>query len=120
MALFWHLARHNLNQCKLSQADSCQGRNVSFNQRWKNTNGKVTEHEVPGVTLPNIRKVYPPALDFSGWRSIHLVKNCRREIFSEMDYMDLKKIARINTDYIDLKMCDRFAASKQKIIALKQ
>jgi len=39
--------------------------NVSFSQRWKNTNGKVTEHEVPGVTLRNIRKVYPPALDFS-------------------------------------------------------
>jgi len=37
-----------------------------------------------------------------------------------MDFTDLKKIARINTDYIDLKMCDRFAASKQKIIALKQ
>ena len=65
MALFWHLARHNLNQCKLSQADSCQGRHVSFSQRWKITKEKVTEHEVPGVILQNIRKVNPPALDFS-------------------------------------------------------
>jgi len=29
-----------------------------------------------------------------------------------MDYMELKKIARINTDYIDMKMCVRFVASK--------
>jgi len=65
VGLFKHLARYNLNQWELSQADSCQGRKVSFNQRWKNTKEKVTEHEVPGVTLWNIRKVNPPALDFS-------------------------------------------------------
>jgi len=65
VALFRHLARHNLNQCKLSQADSCQGRHVSFSQWKAYTNGKVTEHEVPGVTLHNIRKANPPALDFS-------------------------------------------------------
>jgi len=33
-----------------------------------------------------------------------------------MDYMDLKKFARINTDYIDLKMCDRFAVSEENIL----
>jgi len=32
----------------LSRADSSQGRNVSFNQRKEDTNGKVTEHEVTG------------------------------------------------------------------------
>jgi len=46
----------------------------------KNTIEKVTEHEVPVVTTQNIRMVNPPALDFSCCRSIHLVKNCRREI----------------------------------------
>ena len=63
--LFKHLARHNLNQWELSQADSCQGRNVSFNPRWKNPNVKVTEHEVPGVTLRTNRAANSPALDFS-------------------------------------------------------
>ena len=29
-----------------------------------------------------------------------------------MDYMDLKMIARINTDYIDLKMCDCIVAGE--------
>jgi len=35
------------------------------NTRGKNTIEKVTEHEVPGVTQRNIKKVNPPALDFS-------------------------------------------------------
>jgi hypothetical protein len=53
VGLFKHLARYNLNQCKLSRADSCQGRHVSFNQKGENTKGKVTEHEVPGGDAPN-------------------------------------------------------------------
>jgi len=57
----------------------------------KNTIEKVTEHEVPGVILWNIRKVNPPALDFSGWQSIHLVKNCRREISGDNGLHGFKK-----------------------------
>jgi len=101
----------------LSQADSCQGRNVSFSQKLvKHKSESDRARSAVGVTTRKISEANPPALDFSGWRSIHLVKNCRREIFSEMDYMDLKKFARINTDYIDLKMCDRFAVSEENIL----
>jgi len=39
--------------------------NVSFNLNKESTKEKVTEHEVPGVILRNIRNVDPPALDFS-------------------------------------------------------
>jgi len=66
VGLFKHLARYNLNQCKLSRADSCQGRHVSFNRRRENTKGKVTEHEVPGGDAPNDdTQHHRTALDFS-------------------------------------------------------
>jgi len=44
----WLTVKLNFGQRRLSQADSSQGRNVSFNQREEDTKGKVTEHEVTG------------------------------------------------------------------------
>jgi len=44
----WLTVKLNFGQKRLSQADSSQGRDVSFNQWKKDTKGKVTEHEVTG------------------------------------------------------------------------
>jgi len=44
----WLTVKLNFGQKRLSQADSCQGRYVSFNQKTQNTKEKVTEHEVTG------------------------------------------------------------------------
>ena len=89
--------------------------NVSFNRRKETSKEKVTEHEVPGVTLRNIRMVNPPALDFSGWRSIHLVKNCRREIFSEYELHGLKQITRIKTKRSSTKSVIRNTKIKSRL-----
>jgi hypothetical protein len=70
----------NFGQSTLSLADSCQWVNVWFCLRQAQApdyiRQKLNEHEVPegaapGVLIRSDRK----ALDFSGWRSITLLRN---------------------------------------------